>query len=72
VSRAAAVNFVDYLAAAGQYRARPIALFVPGGEFAGVINALGRALSDLRSAIRSAPRGFNLLPQSIDIWRTRR
>jgi NADPH2:quinone reductase len=37
--RAAAVNFADVLVVGGQYQVRPELPFVPGGEFAGVIES---------------------------------
>jgi len=39
--RAAAVNFVDCLVASGRYQVRPALPFIPGGEFAGIVEAVG-------------------------------
>lgn len=39
--RAAAVNFVDTVVAAGSYQVRPTLPFTPGGEFSGVVEAVG-------------------------------
>lgn len=45
--RAAAVNFVDCLVSSGRYQVRPSLPFVPGGEFAGVIDAIGSGVDGL-------------------------
>lgn len=42
---AAGVSFVDVLNAAGKYQIRPPVPFVPGSEFAGVVEALGDAVT---------------------------
>ncbi|WP_242153508.1 NADPH:quinone oxidoreductase family protein [Sphingomonas sp. BAUL-RG-20F-R05-02] len=42
--RAAAVNHVDTIVAAGRYQAKPDLPFTPGGEFAGEVAAVGRAV----------------------------
>lgn len=43
--RAAGVSFVDVLTARGEYQFKPPLPFVPGSEFAGVIEALGEGVS---------------------------
>jgi NADPH2:quinone reductase len=45
--KAAAVNFVDILVAAGRYQLRPPLPFTPGGEFSGIIDAIGPGVADL-------------------------
>ena len=45
--RAAAVNFVDWLVASGRYQVRPPLPFTPGGELAGVIEAIGPGVTGL-------------------------
>ncbi|AUW57152.1 hypothetical protein C1T17_02685 [Sphingobium sp. SCG-1] len=37
---AAGLSFVDVLTAAGKYQTRPPLLFVPGGEIAGIVEAV--------------------------------
>ncbi len=46
--KAAAVNFQDLLVVAGQYQIRPELPFVPGNEFAGVVESAD-GLGDLRT-----------------------
>jgi NADPH2:quinone reductase len=38
---AAGVNFVDALVASGSYQVKPVLPFIPGGEFAGIVDAVG-------------------------------
>jgi NADPH2:quinone reductase len=45
--RAAGVNYVDGLIAQGRYQMRPPTPFVPGGEIAGVVRAVGEGVSDV-------------------------
>ena len=47
-NRAAGVNFFDLLQIAGKYQVRPALPFVPGGEFAGVVEACGPGVTQLR------------------------
>jgi len=46
-NRAAGVNFFDVLQIAGKYQHRPELPFTPGGEFAGVVEALGEGVTGL-------------------------
>ena len=39
--RAAGVNFVDGLICQGRYQMKPAVPYVPGGEIAGVVSAVG-------------------------------
>ena len=45
--KAAGVNFPDLLAVAGKYQFQPDLPFVPGGEAAGVVTAVGEGVEDL-------------------------
>jgi NADPH2:quinone reductase len=45
---AAAVNYPDLLYIANKYQGSIALPFVPGGEFAGIVSALGEGVSDLR------------------------
>lgn len=57
--RAAAVNFVDRLVASGRYQVRPALPFIPGGEFAGVIDALGPGVTGLSIGDAVCGSGLN-------------
>jgi NADPH2:quinone reductase len=46
-NRAAGVNFFDTLQIAGKYQVRPDLPFIPGGELAGVVEALGEGVEGL-------------------------
>jgi NADPH:quinone reductase len=46
--RAASLNFPDILIVQGKYQAKPELPFVPGSEFAGVVDALGDGVSHLK------------------------
>lgn len=56
---AAAVNFVDTLVAAGRYQVKPILPFTPGGEFAGVVKAIGTGVQRLRVGDRVCGSGLS-------------
>jgi NADPH2:quinone reductase len=45
--RAASLNFPDLLVVQGKYQFKPALPFVPGAEFAGVVDALGEGVSQL-------------------------
>jgi len=45
--RAASLNFPDLLVVQGKYQFKPTPPFVPGAEFAGVVEALGEGVTDL-------------------------
>ncbi|MDB5424605.1 MAG: zinc-binding alcohol dehydrogenase [Phenylobacterium sp.] len=55
--RGAAVNFVDLLVASGAYQVKPELPFVPGGEFAGVVDAVGEGVSHLAAGDRVCGSG---------------
>jgi NADPH2:quinone reductase len=46
--RAASINFPDLLTVQGKYQFRPELPFVPGSEFAGTVEAVGSAVTQLR------------------------
>lgn len=46
--QAASLNFPDLLVVRGQYQARPPLPFVPGSEFAGIVDAVGEGVTHLR------------------------
>jgi len=46
--RAAGVNYVDALFVAGRYQIKPPLPFVPGGEIAGVVRAVGAGVDGMR------------------------
>jgi NADPH2:quinone reductase len=46
--RAASLNFPDILIVQGKYQAKPELPFVPGSEFAGVVDALGDGVTHLK------------------------
>ena len=56
--RAAAVNFVDILVAAGRYQIKPALPFVSGGEFAGVVDMVGQGVEDLHPGDRVCGSGL--------------
>ena len=47
--KAAGVNFVDGLLCQGRYQIKPPTPFVPGGEVAGAVAAVGRAEAAVRA-----------------------
>jgi NADPH2:quinone reductase len=50
--RAAGVNYVDGLIAAGRYQVKIPPPFIPGSEIAGVVDAVGRDVTDLAPGMR--------------------
>ena len=44
---AAGVSYVDVLTAMGQYQFKPPLPFIPGSEFAGIVEAMGAAVTGL-------------------------
>jgi NADPH2:quinone reductase len=51
-NRAAGVNFFDLLQIGGKYQGKPAFPFVPGGEFAGVVEAAGAGVTELAEGDR--------------------
>lgn len=56
--RAAGVGFVDVLVSEGGYQVKPTLPFVPGSEFAGVIEAVGEGVPPARLGERVAAGSF--------------
>src|SRR5688500_15207334 len=52
--RAAGVNFPDVLITAGKYQFKPAVPFVPGGEVAGVVRAVGEGVTGIAPGDRVA------------------
>ena len=46
--KAAGISFVDVLTAAGQYQVKPPLPFIPGSEFAGVVECVGQGVTQLK------------------------
>ena len=65
--RAAALNFADVLAVAGQYQVRVKPPFVPGNEASGVVTAVGSAVTRFRPGDRiiAALRGGAFAEKSV-------
>jgi NADPH2:quinone reductase len=57
-NKAAAVNFVDIITAAGRYQVKPPLPFTPGVEYAGVIDALGEGVTERKVGDRVCTSGF--------------
>lgn len=55
--RAASLNFPDLLTVQGKYQFKPPLPFVPGSEFAGVVQAVGDGVSNVRVGDRVAALG---------------
>ncbi len=56
--RAAGVSFVDVLVAMGGYQVKPAVPFVPGSEFAGVVEAVGEGVDETRVGERVMGSAF--------------
>lgn len=56
--RAAGVSYVDVLVSRGGYQVKPPLPFTPGSEFAGVVDALGEGVDELKVGDRVAASGF--------------
>jgi NADPH:quinone reductase len=54
---AASLNFPDLLTVAGKYQIKPPLPFVPGSEFAGVVQAVGQSVTNVRVGDRVAALG---------------
>ena len=46
--KAASLNFPDLLTVKGQYQVKPPLPFVPGSEFAGIVEAVGAGVTHLK------------------------
>src|SRR5438067_10625719 len=57
--RAAGVNFPDVLLSRGKYQFKPSPPFVPGGEIAGVVRAVGRGVTSVAIGDRVAATLLN-------------
>src|SRR3954469_20811793 len=57
--RAAGVNFPDVLLSYGKYQFKPEPPFVPGGEVAGVVSAVGAGVTAVRVGDRVAATMVN-------------
>jgi NADPH2:quinone reductase len=55
--QAASLNFPDLLVVEGKYQARPPLPFVPGAEFAGIVDAVGAGVTHLRAGMAVAAIG---------------
>lgn len=66
-NRAAGVNFFDVLQVAGRYQARPELPFIPGGEFAGTVEALGEGVHGLEEGdpVMGPPLGGGYAEKSL-------
>ena len=65
--RAAGVNFPDVLMSYGKYQFRPAPPFVPGGEAAGVVKAVGSAVTSLKPGDRVGEMMIRMAP--LGSWR---
>lgn len=57
--KAAGVGFVDALIAEGKYQVKPPLPFAPGGEYAGVIDAVGEGVTNVKPGDRVIAGGFS-------------
>ncbi len=57
--KAAGVGFVDALIAEGRYQVKPPLPFAPGGEYAGVVDAVGEGVTVLKPGDRVITGGFS-------------
>ncbi|HZU81062.1 MAG TPA: NADPH:quinone oxidoreductase family protein [Acidimicrobiales bacterium] len=64
--KAAGVNYVDGLICQGRYQLKPPVPFVPGGEIAGVVRAVGEGVDGVRPGERVlAMTGFGAFAESV-------
>ncbi len=57
--KAAGVGFVDALIAEGRYQVKPPLPFAPGGEYAGIVDAVGAGVTALKAGDRVIAGGFS-------------
>ena len=66
--RAAGVNYVDGLICQGRYQMKPAVPYVPGGEIAGVVSALGDGVTRVRVGERvMAMTGFGAFAEQVTV-----
>lgn len=66
--RAAGVNYVDGLICQGRYQMKPAVPFVPGGEVAGVVSAVGDGVSRVQVGERvMAMTGFGAFAEKVSV-----
>ncbi len=58
--RAAGISYVDVLVSRGEYQIKPPLPFIPGSEFAGVVEAVGDSVGDLAPGNRVMSSGFGV------------
>jgi NADPH2:quinone reductase len=69
--RAAGVNYVDGLICEGRYQMKPPVPYVPGGEIAGVVSALGDGVTRLSVGDRvMAMTGFGAFAEQVSVSAT--
>jgi len=57
--KAAGIGFVDALIAEGKYQVKPPLPFAPGGEYAGIIDAVGEGVTNVEPGDRVIAGGFS-------------
>jgi NADPH2:quinone reductase len=66
--RAAGVNYVDGLICQGRYQMKPQVPYVPGGEIAGVVRAVGHGVTRVRVGERvMAMTGFGAFAEQVSV-----
>ena len=66
--RAAGVNYVDGLICQGRYQMKPTVPYVPGGEIAGVVSAVGEGVNGVQVGDRvMAMTGFGAFAQQVAV-----
>jgi NADPH2:quinone reductase len=66
-NRAAALNFFDILQVQGNYQTKPPFPFIPGAEVAGIVEAVGEGVRDLKPGdeVMAMPRGSGFAEASV-------